>query len=125
VTPAGDQSPTVVLLSTDLMLISSVGGTASQCGLPFAAVRNTEGLRPLTGNGPVILCVDLSVPGLVLDEVTACLSGASVRDSIAFGPHVHQARLDAARAAGFDKVMSRGQFVSNLSALLSRPAPRD
>jgi hypothetical protein len=39
---------------------------------------------------------------------------------IAFGPHVHEDRLAAARAAGCDSVLSRGQFFSQAENVLGR-----
>lgn len=39
---------------------------------------------------------------------------------IAYAPHVHTGRLAAAREAGFDEVMTRGQF----DVWLTRIAPR-
>jgi hypothetical protein len=41
---------------------------------------------------------------------------------IAFGPHVHVERLAAARAAGCDEVVSRGQFFARLDAILQMDA---
>jgi hypothetical protein len=38
----------------------------------------------------------------------------TTRSGIAFGPHVHIAKLDQAREASFAKVMSRGQFVNRM-----------
>ena len=38
---------------------------------------------------------------------------------MAFGPHVHQAKLDAASAAGFDEVVSNGQFNEMLPELFT------
>ena len=37
---------------------------------------------------------------------------------VAFGPHVHEQRLAAARDAGCDLVVSRGQFFSQLETIL-------
>ena len=37
---------------------------------------------------------------------------------VAFGPHVHEERLAAAREAGCDVVVSRGKFFAELDAIL-------
>jgi len=37
---------------------------------------------------------------------------------IAFGPHIQTARLEGARAAGCDVVLSRGQISANLTQWL-------
>jgi hypothetical protein len=38
---------------------------------------------------------------------------------IAFGPHVHEEKLAAARTAGFDLVISRGKFFSDVEAIIA------
>ena len=107
----------VVLYSTDLMLLSSVSGAAEQLRLGFCNLRSlseTVGVADQTG---VILCVDLASNVDVWQIAANC--GADVlRRAIAFGPHVHVQRLEAARAVGFGLVVSRGQFVMQLRQLL-------
>jgi hypothetical protein len=38
---------------------------------------------------------------------------------VAFGPHVHEERLAAARNAGCDEVVSRGEFFARLDAIVT------
>lgn len=103
----------VLLFSSDLMLISSAGGAASALGFVFRSVSSIEELvakvTPAT-----VLCVDLAFgpvdPVLISEKLPTLMA----RSGIAFGPHVHTAKLDQAREAGFAKVMSRGQFVSRM-----------
>lgn len=103
----------VLLFSSDLMLISSAGGAAAALGFPFRSVSSIEDL--IAKSTPTtILCVDLGssiVDPLLISEQLPALT---TRSGIAFGPHVHTAKLDQAREAGFAKVMSRGQFVSRM-----------
>jgi hypothetical protein len=103
----------VLLFSSDLMLISSAGGAAAALGFPFRSVSSIEDL--IAKSTPTtILCVDLGssiVDPLLISEQLPTLTA---RSGIAFGPHVHTAKLDQARQAGFAKVMSRGQFVSRM-----------
>jgi hypothetical protein len=47
------------------------------------------------------------------------LKAASATRTIAFGPHVHEERLAAARHAGCDRVVSRRQFFSQLDTILA------
>jgi hypothetical protein len=42
--------------------------------------------------------------------------------SLAYGPHVHVELLSAAEAAGFDRVMTQGQFDRGFAAWLANPA---
>jgi len=37
---------------------------------------------------------------------------------VAFGPHVHEERLAAAREAGCDEVLSRGEFFARVNAIV-------
>ena len=103
----------VLLFSSDLMLISSAGGAAAALGFPFRSVSTIEDLIA-KATPTTILCVDLGsaiVDPLLISEQLPTLTA---RSGIAFGPHVHTAKLDQAREAGFAKVMSRGQFVSRM-----------
>ena len=63
-----------------------------------------------------IVCLDLSQPFSDPHEFARLASPELLARTIAFGPHVHTAKLDAARAAGIGRVMSRGQFVNGLAA---------
>lgn len=108
-------SPFVVLCSTDLMLISSVGGAAERSGFSFVSVNSLaaatdKGLAPGS-----IVCLDLAASFSDPREFALTAAPEVLARTIAFGPHVHTAKLDAARAAGIGQVMSRGQFVSGLA----------
>jgi CheY-like chemotaxis protein len=68
-----------------------------------------------------LVIIDLSTPGIdpadLVPRVRATVAGA-VR-IVAFGPHVHELKLAAARAAGCDDVVTRGQFHANLDRILA------
>lgn len=104
----------VVLCSTDLMLISTVGGAAEASGFAFASVNSLQAAIEKAGSTGSIVCLDLNAFCCDPNEFASSASPELVARSIAFGPHVHTAKLDAARAAGIGRVMSRGQFVSGL-----------
>ena len=103
----------VLLFSSDLMLISSAGGAAAALGFRFRSVSSIEDLlariTPAT-----VLCVDLAFAPADPILISQQLPVVTSRAGIAFGPHVHTAKLDQAREAGFAKVMSRGQFVGRM-----------
>lgn len=109
-------NPCVVLCSTDLMLISSVGGAAERSGFGFVTVNSLQAAIEKASAAGSIVCMDLAAS---FSDPHAFAAAASVEQlsgrTIAFGPHVHTAKLDAARAAGIGRVMSRGQFVSGLA----------
>ncbi|MCI0334299.1 MAG: hypothetical protein L0228_13855 [Planctomycetes bacterium] len=112
---------TVILLTVDLAVISRVEGVASRMG---ASVRSTS-----SESAAVELCVAEPTKLLIADLNLASLNVVSLVEQvkavvttppriIAFGPHVHEERLAAAREAGCDEVISRGQFFAQLDALV-------
>jgi hypothetical protein len=105
---------TVILCSTDLMLISTVSGAAETCGFKFVSVNSVQAAVEKSSTPRCIVCLDLSAPFGDPLAFAACATPELLARSIAFGPHVHTAKLEAARAAGLGRVMSRGQFVSGL-----------
>jgi DNA-binding response OmpR family regulator len=111
----------VVLLSSDLSVSSRVEGAAVRLNKKVRIARDASQLdKPDDDDQPELLIVDLSAPSLDIEAVVRQWK-ASRRDEacvIAFGPHVHENRLAAARDAGCDIVVSRGQFFSQLESLL-------
>jgi hypothetical protein len=107
----------IVLFSSDLMLISSVGGAATAMGHRFCSVSSlTDAVQKLESDGSM-LCLDLSASESNPQAIAAAVSNYVLSHSVAFGPHVHTARLEQAKLAGFPRVMSRGQFVSKMTQL--------
>lgn len=103
------------------MLISSVGGAAEARGFAFASVNSLQAAIEKAATIGSIVCLDLSAFCSDPNEFAASASPELVARSIAFGPHVHTAKLDAARTAGIGRVMSRGQFVSGLLTQFVKP----
>jgi hypothetical protein len=58
------------------------------------------------------------LPGLDVHALVAAVREASPNGArvLAFGPHVHEASLAAARAAGCDEVVTRGEIERRLDA---------
>jgi len=112
-----------VLLSADLMVVSRVQGAAAQRGVVVSSVASVLAAvdRCATERADLLL-VDLTTPTLDISQLVAQLKSAIAQPPrvVAFGPHVHEARLDAARQAGCDEVISRGQFFSQVDAILGR-----
>ena len=108
------QRSSVILCSTDLMLISSVSGAAESCGFQFTSVNSVQTAIEKSSTPRCIVCLDLSAAFSDPADFAAVAPPELLARTIAFGPHVHTAKLDAARAAGIGRVMSRGQFVSGL-----------
>jgi len=111
----------IVLLSRDLMLVSRLSGVADQMQLESRTVGNAEGaVEACRANECQLLLVDLKLPGLDIAALVEQVRGASLSHVpiVACGPHVHEANLAAAREAGCDLVISRGQFDRQLGDIL-------
>jgi CheY-like chemotaxis protein len=110
----------VVLLANDLMVVSRLQNAAMKIGARIHSAANGSQALAICGDEKAaLLVIDLATPGLMLGFVQQLKSGPAqdVR-VIAFGPHVHKERLDAARDAGCDLVVSRGQFFNDVEAVL-------
>lgn len=111
----------IVLVSGDLMVMSRVAGAASQPGHELTTVADDRtAIESCQNRAAAMLIVDLSTPSLNVAELVAGVKrcGGVAPIVIAFGPHVHEEKLAAARDAGCDRVLSRGQFLGQLDALL-------
>ena len=111
-----------ILLSADLMMSSQVAGAAARQQVQLVTLGNPSALaghESVAGADLVIL--DLTLASLDPAAIVSALKSLPdpPRRIIAFGPHVHAARLTAAKAAGCDAVLSRGQFHSSMDELLS------
>lgn len=115
----------VALLTGDLMVSSRVEGAAERVGAAVKSVATVNDIVTLCDQSPPrLVIVDLSTPsldiaGLVEQTKTATETAPAI---LAFGPHVHESLLAAARRAGCDEVASRGQFFAQLDAILRRAA---
>ena len=111
-----------IALTTDLLLQSQLAGAAQAADASVAVVATVDALREkIATEPPRLVIVDLGNAGLdlpaVISEVRAAANEAAI---VAFGPHVYRERLEAAREAGCDVVMSRGQFHSQMVPILQR-----
>jgi DNA-binding NarL/FixJ family response regulator len=104
----------MVALVADLMFAARIRGAA-----PTAAVaQSLEALMKAAGRGTALVLVDLQARDAVaaIEQVRERAPSARV---VAFGPHVAEEALAAARSAGADRVMPRGAFVRELSAMVA------
>lgn len=116
-----------VVICTDLMFGSRLAAAAARTATRIEVFGNLDkacgrlesvevGLAAIR-----LVIIDLSITNL--DPVSAVrrLRNANREVPIlAFGPHVHEGRLAAARAAGADEVLSRGAFDAQMDDLLRR-----
>ncbi len=109
----------IVFLSDDLMFAPRVTGQAQAAGWSVHETpSSTTAIELLHAESPRLLIVDLETPSLDIDHLLLQLPETSRPKVLAFGPHVHLQRLDSARQAGCDLVVSRGRFSSDLATLL-------
>jgi len=111
-----------LLLCDDLIFASRVTGTACDLGVTVKAAPSVERLRALaSAEPPSGVIVDLSNPGLVIEELIGWL-GANVAPMprvVAYGSHVDTATLRRAREAGCEPVLPRSKFVEELPLKLA------
>ena len=70
-----------------------------------------------------LVCIDLGLSGLDLPAVVAAIRAAArAAKIVAFGPHVDDALLASAKAAGCDLVLPRSQFHKQYVELLRQAA---
>jgi CheY-like chemotaxis protein len=112
----------VVLLSSDLSVLSRIEGITASRGKSVRIVSaSLQAIEVCKTEAIELLVVDLSRPALdIVTLIHQLRSGHGVATRVvAFGPHVHENRLAAARGAGCDVVVSRGQFFAQLESILS------
>jgi DNA-binding response OmpR family regulator len=114
---------TVLLVSSDLMSASRVEGAVRQAGANLRQVGSVAAAVDFCANETVpLVLVDLATAGLNVSELVAGLRSNAERSPaiVAYGPHVHEALLKAAQKLGCDVVLSRGQFMSQATAIVAQ-----
>lgn len=110
----------VVFLSDDLMFAPRVSAQAQEAGWQLrAAVSPASAVALIQADAPRLLIVDLETTGLDVAVLLSQLPVPNRPPVLAFGPHVHHQRLESARQAGCDLVVSRGRFSAELPGLLA------
>lgn len=113
----------IAFLTGDLVFPSRVAVVAARLGMRMETVATEQALRSkieAVDFADAIVLLDLSTLGVDPAQTVAALKGhlPPPRAIVAFGPHVHEAKLAAAQAAGCDVVLSRGQFDAKMEAIL-------
>lgn len=117
-----DTARKVLILSGDLFFTSSLRSAAESAGFAAevdAMPKAKRFIPRLASEGYSAVVIDLESPGLDVATVIEALPAEARPLTIAFGPHVQVARLEAARQAGCDHVVSRGQISAGLGELLT------
>lgn len=122
--PQQKPQPTAMFISKDVFFWPVVKAAATEVGCPLViGSKPTDAKFDSLGADDVRCCmVDLAA--IELADLPSLV--ASLREKfsklclVGFASHVHEARLVAAHEAGFDQVLSRGQFSSQVADHLRR-----
>jgi DNA-binding NarL/FixJ family response regulator len=112
---------TAYYLTADLFFSSRVAGAAQRVGTDLKVVGSLSALLAAAEESGQcsLVVIDLTLPALdvsaAMPEIKQRWPGARV---VAYGPHVHEAHLSAANAAGCDEVLTRGQFDREMERVL-------
>ncbi len=110
-----------LFVSGDLMLgVQVLDAMSTVCTEVTRAMSGRGLLERLVKDKVDVLVVDLEAAALDLNAIGELTHTTGRPLIVAYAPHVAIARLDAARAAGFAAVLSRGQAASQLAAVLSQ-----
>ncbi len=111
---------TILLFSSDLMVISKADGFARAAGHQFQHQATLNDLNEMVQDSSVQILLDLGLREISPAALQQVFSPAVLARSVAFGPHVHTELLNTAKQAGFGQVISRGQFMSQPGRHLTR-----
>jgi DNA-binding NarL/FixJ family response regulator len=120
-----------IFISPNLMFASRVSGAASALSIPLQVLASASDAGAKTTPATRLVIIDLSQSGLDLPKlVLETRAKAPLARIIAFGSHVNEAELVAARAAGCDEVMPNSQFdrtyvqmLRAVAGIVSAPSP--
>ncbi len=112
----------IAFLTKDLLFQSRVAGQAKLCGKSLIADRTPERILGRLNEPEQVqlwiidLTLELEDMPAIRDTIQSHCPRASI---IAFGPHVHVEKLERASAAGFDRVITRGQFDHQMPQIIA------
>lgn len=112
----------VLLVSGDLLIGSQVAGAAERVGASLQTARDRDRAVEICQHEPIdLVLVDLSTDPLDIGSLVPALRDLAAPPAriLAFGPHVHESKLQAAREAGCEEVFSRGELHAKIEQILS------
>jgi DNA-binding NarL/FixJ family response regulator len=109
----------VLALVADLMFDSRVRSTAQHCGVAATTVRTPRALTDSLDESSVeLVIIDLDAHLESVQAVGTVRSRWPTIPVLAFGSHVNEALLQAARDAGAERVWPRSRFSASLDAVM-------
>ncbi|TWT76907.1 hypothetical protein Pla123a_23320 [Posidoniimonas polymericola] len=112
----------VLLISADLMIASMLEGAARGAGAELVVASVAVAAEQLSAAPCRLAIIDLASAADVPALIESLRAAAPEVRLLAFGPHVHKAKLEQAQQAGCEFVMSRGQFHNSAGAILAELA---
>ncbi len=115
-------SQAILYLTNDLMFASRIEAVAHQCSAALICHADVETLvNRLDEQSCRLVLIDLAVPDLDLESAVSRFRAAMPQAHLlAYGAHVMEGKLAAARAAGLDSVLTRGQFNQQAAEIVRR-----
>jgi hypothetical protein len=113
-----DPGGRVLVICSDLFFSTQVANMVRAAG--FDAILEMQAARApglLASGCWAGAVVDMETNGLDLAGLIASLGPEPRPRVVAFGPHVHEAKFEAAKQAGCDALLTRGQISSNPQGL--------
>jgi hypothetical protein len=114
-------SMNVLLVSPDLMVTSRLAGLARELPARIETLRSLDAPDGGPRNCRLVI-IDLGAidgdPAVIIAKVRSIVGAEAIL--AAFGPHVARQRLDDARTAGADHVVSRGELLGAFASLVRR-----
>lgn len=110
---------TLLAVTNDLMATAPIEHAARQLGASCRSATAAQLDDLQLPKPPQLVVLDLTVSSDVASTVQAIRSVVGFEAPIvAFGPHVHEAILQAADDAGCARVLTRGQFHRDMVSVL-------
>lgn len=114
----------VLFLSSDLVFSSRLAGVGERLGVEVSAASSIEAaVARVSSHSVRLVILDLSAtktePASAVSQLRAADASLAI---VAYAPHVHEEKLQAASDAGCTEVLTRGQFDGQMEALLNRYA---
>ncbi len=110
----------IVVVATDLMATGTLEAIAARHGKTVVAIAPERVASADLAESPRLVIIDLTaVPDITTLVATLREQFGRECQLVAFAPHVHVDRIKAAREAGCDRVITRGQLQAVAEELIA------
>ncbi|MBX3420226.1 MAG: hypothetical protein KF752_01585 [Pirellulaceae bacterium] len=117
-------STVVLLLSKDVFFWPIVKNAAEQANLQTVVVTSATDTKLESLDAADVACCLIDIGAIEVTQLSTAIDQLRQRlgpvHMVAFGPHVQEARLQAAADAGCNSVLTRGQLSGKLHLLLPK-----